>query len=213
MLRGFERSSSVSGGTRQVAYLFRLPPRIALFYVRALAIALRAGDRRSMVGSSRPRELAALLKVAKGKRSVVEIGTGTAWTSIALVLSDKLRHVSTYDPLAYDERQLYLELLNESGRARLDLIAGYGHNPRDQDDSPDLVFIDSSHEHDETMQTFTVWASRLAPGGTIAFHDYGDPAWPGVKQAIEDLGLTGDARGYLFIWSPTTQDQLARTSA
>jgi predicted O-methyltransferase YrrM len=205
MFRGFERSTSVTGAFRQFAWLFRLPPVVAVFYVRAVAIAVRAGDRRSMGGSTRPRELAALLRIAKGRRAAVEIGTGTAWTSIALVLSDRGRHVATYDPLDYDERHRYLRLLGESGRRRLDLVAHSGDHPREDEGSPDLVFIDSSHERDETTRTFEVWAARLAPGGTIAFHDYGDPAWPGVKQAIEDLGLHGESHGYLFVWSAESQ--------
>jgi SAM-dependent methyltransferase len=200
VLGPFQSSNSRVGAARQVAYLLRLPPRVAWFYLRAVRIAIATGDRRSLGGSTRPRELAALLRAARGRTQIVEIGTGTAWTSIALALSDGRRRIETYDPLDYTERHRYLDLLNDATRDRIELVAGRGDQPR-EDASPELVFIDSSHERDETMQTFSIWASRLAPGGAIAFHDYNDPAWPGVTQAVEDLGLSGETHGYLFVWS------------
>jgi SAM-dependent methyltransferase len=201
MLGPFERSNSILGGVKQAAYLFRLPPRVAAFYIRAVVIALRRGDRRSLGGSTRPRELAALLRVAKGRKHIVEIGTGTAWTSIALLVSDQERQVVTYDPLDYEERHLYIDLLDTKARSRLRTVAQLGDEPVDDGVSPELVFIDSSHERDDTVKTFRVWAQRLAPGGLVAFHDYGDPAWPEVSAAVEELGLVGSARGYVFVWS------------
>lgn len=50
------------------------------------------------------------------------------------------------------------------------------------------------------MATFQTWASSLAPGGIVCFHDYQDPAYPGVTEAIESLGLEGRAEGRLFVW-------------
>jgi predicted O-methyltransferase YrrM len=204
ILGPFERSSSLLGGLRQALYLIRLPPPVRRFYVRAVLIALRRGDRRSLVGATRPRELAALLKAAQGRRHAVEVGTGTGWTAISLLLSDASRRVTTYDVLDYHERHWYLGLLRPADRQRLELIRGSGEDAV-PDVRPDLVFIDSSHERDETRSAFLTWSRRLASGGLVAFHDYGDPAWPGVRQAIDELRLTGRVSGFLFLWIDGTQ--------
>jgi predicted O-methyltransferase YrrM len=197
----FERSTSVARGVRQIAYVAQLPGPAARFYVRALATALRRGDRRSLVGSTRPRELAALLHAAEGHRRVVELGTGTAWTTIALLLADRERRVATYDPADYEERQWYLERLDSHARSRLEILTRADDQPADDAFTPDLVFIDSSHERDQTISAFRTWEPRLPPGGVVAFHDYGDPAWPGVDDAIRALGLDGQAAGFLFMWT------------
>ena len=48
----------------------------------------------------------------------------------------------------------------------------------------DAVFIDSSHELEETVATFRTWEPALEPGGVVGFHDYADDAYPGVTQAV-----------------------------
>ncbi len=67
----------------------------------------------------------------------------------------------------------------------------------------DAVFIDSSHEYEETVETFTFWSARLRPGGVVVFHDRDDPSYPGVSAAIRGLGLRGEAHGHLFVWRKT----------
>jgi hypothetical protein len=37
-------------------------------------------------------------------------------------------------------------------------------------------------------------------GGVIAFHDFDHPDYPGVREAVEELGLTGEVRGGVFVW-------------
>ena len=69
----------------------RIAPNIALFYLRALAVAIRRRDGQTMFASTRPRELAHLLRLAGDRRVVVEIGTAGAWTSAALALADPER--------------------------------------------------------------------------------------------------------------------------
>ena len=70
------------------------------------------------------------------------------------------------------------------------------------DDPPavDAVFIDSSHECEETVATFRTWEPVLSPGGVVAFHDWDDDAYPGVTEAVRALGLHGQAHGHLFVW-------------
>ena len=64
--------------------LRRLPWPVARFVVRARARARRDGDVFSLDSALRPAKLEALLEAAAGRRAVVELGTGTAWATVAL---------------------------------------------------------------------------------------------------------------------------------
>jgi predicted O-methyltransferase YrrM len=183
---------------RQALTLPLLGPRVAPFYVRALLTALREGDQWALDVATRPRELAAILRTARGRRPVVEVGTGPGWTAIALALDDPAREVVSLDVVAHPQPRRYLRLVAPAVRARVALRDRTGACTGDL--RPGLVFIDSSHERDETVTTFREWAPRLAPGGAVAFHDFGDPAYPGVQEAVRDLGLRGRARHSLFVW-------------
>ena len=42
--------------------------------------------------------------------------------------------------------------------------------------------------------------AMLAPGGTLAFHDSGNELYPGVTEAIRELGLAGAVERDVFVW-------------
>ena len=129
----------------------------------------------------------------------MEIGTGTAWTTAALALADRDRRVVSYDPIVRPERELYLDLAG--ARERIELReAGGEAGPAAGDAPADFVFVDGSHEKGLTIDTFRAWCDRLAPGGAIAFHDYGNELYPGVTEAIEELGLRGAVERDVFLW-------------
>ncbi len=180
--------------------LRRLPPRVALFYVKAIWTARRANDDFALRSGTRPRELAHLLAVARGHRRVAELGTGSAWTAIALALSDHGRTVVSYDPVVRPHRELYLALVRPDVRQRIELLEGTGEAGPPAGTFVDFVFVDSSHEREETIATFESWSGAVAPGGIVAFHDYEEPLFPGVTDAIHELDLRGDAHGHLFVW-------------
>jgi predicted O-methyltransferase YrrM len=186
---------------RYYGQVLRLPPRVAWFYVRARRTAARRRDGFSLSGALPPQSMRPLLAAAApGTRHVVEIGTGTAWAAIGLALADPERGVVSYDPVARPEREVYLELAG-AVRDRIELREQPGEaGPRPGDPSPGLVFVDGSHERERTIRTFEVWRDALVPGGAIAFHDYGNAAYPGVTAAIEELGLEGEVVGDLFVW-------------
>lgn len=172
---------------------------MAWFYFRARRDAARSGDDWSLGSATKPESLALLLRIARGRRTVVEIGTGTAWTTAALALADRERHVVSYDPIVRPERERYLDL--SGARDRIVLRAEGGEaGPASGDEPPDFVFIDGSHEKELTIRTFEAWRERLAPGGAIAFHDYGNELYPGVTEAIRELGLDGDVERDVYIW-------------
>lgn len=144
-----------------------------------------------------------LLAVAKGRRNVVELGTAAGWGAIALTLADPERRVTTFDPTSWPTRDRYLELMPAQARRRLRIVEVEGAaGARGFEGAADLVFVDSSHHRDDTLATFHAWRERLAPDGVLAFHDYENKAWPGVTEAIHELGLRGATPGgSLFVWS------------
>jgi hypothetical protein len=65
-----------------------------------------------------------------------------------------------------------------------------------------MLFIDSTHEREGTLEEFRAWEPRLEPGAVVAFHDYAHADFPGVAEAVFELGLRGEGevRGGLFVW-------------
>lgn len=99
------------------------------------------------------------------------------------------------------EREAYLALVDIRVRERIELreepdSAG----PHAGDQPAELLFIDSQHEREPATTAFRVWLDALAPGAAVVFHDYGHPDYPGVAQAVTDLGLEGRESGGLFVW-------------
>jgi predicted O-methyltransferase YrrM len=192
----------VLAAARRAGLLVRLlPPRVAWFYFRARRTAARTGDDWSLKSATKPESLALLLRLARGRRAVVEIGTGTAWTTAALALADPRRTVVSYDPFVRAERDRYLALAGADASGRIELIeAGGEAGPPPEGPAPDFVFVDGSHEKELTKSTFEAWRHALAAGGVIAFHDYGNELYPGVSEAIEELGLSGEVERDVFVW-------------
>jgi predicted O-methyltransferase YrrM len=192
---------------RLLLLLRRLPPRTARFWWRARRHARRTGDRFSLKSAARPHELAELLALARGRTAVVELGTGTAWSAVSLALDDPARRVVSYDPCVRPERQGYLGLVGVAVRERVELrdepdSAG----PRPGDPPVQLLFIDSSHERESVATAFRAWQDALAPDAVVVFHDYGHPDYPGVREAVSELGLSGEESAGVFVWQATLGD-------
>jgi len=191
----------IAGLARQALALPRLPPAAIAFYLRALWLGRRSGDTVSLAIAARPRELSELIGAARAAVTVAEVGTGTGWTAIVLALARSDRHVHSFDVSEHEQRARYLQLAPERARARLHLSIRDGREgpPADLPEL-DFLFIDSSHELEETVTTFRLWSERMRRGATAAFHDYDDEHYPGVAGAVARLGLTGEARAGMFLW-------------
>jgi predicted O-methyltransferase YrrM len=176
----------------------RLPPRAALFQARAMLRAARLGDEWALQSSTRPGDVAELLRLARGRRRAVELGTATGWTSGALLLADPARRLTSYDPVVREHREAYLRLLPRSARERLELVPAPGHEARG--DGVELLFVDSSHDREATVAELRAWRPRLAPGALVVLHDYGNPAYPGVAEAVAELELAGRENAGLWLW-------------
>lgn len=55
----------------------------------------------------------------------------------------------------------------------------------------DLVFIDAAHDRESVASDIALALGCLAPGGLLAFHDYGSPRDPGVTEAVNELVAGG----------------------
>ncbi len=178
-----------------------LPPAVAWFLLRALCVATAGGDGFSLRSAAAPDQLAILLRLARGRRRVVELGTATGWTAAAFVLADPARVVVSCDPNVQPGRDRYLRLLRSSTRARIELVHAAGVEAAAMDAREvDLLFIDSSHERQATIDEWHAWRPRLAPNGLVVFHDCDHPEFPGIAEAIEDLGLAGQRQAGMFVW-------------
>jgi predicted O-methyltransferase YrrM len=203
LFRSDDRRSPIARAERlalQSASLARLPRPVASFWLRALRAARAAGDTWSIDVACRPAELRVLLDALGDAARVAEIGTAAAWTTSCLALGRPGREVHSYDVERHPQRERYLALLAPADRARVHLHDRPGGTGPADPPPVDAVFIDSSHERDETIATFRTWEPALAPGGVVAFHDWQDDAYPGVTEAVLELGLGGTAHGHLFVW-------------
>ena len=179
--------------------LLRLPPRVAWFYIRARFKAWRIADDAPQ-GALRPDDLAVLLALAEGRREVVELGISKAWTAMSLALAQDDRRVVTYDPAVQHVRERYVGLVSRSVRERVRFVDQPGERgPQSDPTVVDFLFIDSSHEREATVREYAAWQPVLAADAVVVFDDYGHPDFPGVEQAVQDLGLHGQRTGFLFI--------------
>lgn len=55
-----------------------------------------------------------------------------------------------------------------------------------------LVFLDGDHSYDATRADFDRTAPWLAPGGTVAFHDFGTSYFPGVTRVVGEALASGE---------------------
>lgn len=55
-----------------------------------------------------------------------------------------------------------------------------------------LVYIDSQHTEEHLLEELRLYMPKVAPGGFIGGHDYGNASYPGVKAAIERMLGTPD---------------------
>ena len=56
-----------------------------------------------------------------------------------------------------------------------------------EDESLDFVFLDADHRYEHVRDDIIAWLPKLKPGGMLAGDDYGNPAWPGVAEAVDEI--------------------------
>lgn len=64
-----------------------------------------------------------------------------------------------------------------------------GHSSRElyglPPESFDLIYVDGSHEEPDVMMDLALAYGLLKPGGVMLVDDYNQPAFPGVKSAVD----------------------------
>ena len=198
------RAVAVARAARGHRDLRVLPLAVGWYVLRARLLADRRDEEWARLSSLAPDSLARLIALAAPARHVVELGTAMGWTTGALALARRDRTVRSYDPVGYAGRAHYLGLLGPAARRRIELVAAPGRvGPPPGAPPVDLLFIDSSHDRAETVAEFRAWRAAISPGGCVAFHDYDNPEFPGVRAAVDaDLGLAGAPLGDMFVWRP-----------
>jgi predicted O-methyltransferase YrrM len=188
----------------RLVHLVGLPLAVAAFQARAVLLAARSADTFALQAASQPSDVRGLLGLAAGRRSVVELGTATGWTTASLALADPARTVTSYDPVVQPGRARYAALVGPEARERMTFVAETGEAGAARWNGPpvDLLFIDSTHTRDDTVAEFRAWRPHLAPGALVVFHDFGNPAFPGVAEAVEELGLPGEVAGGSYVARP-----------
>ncbi|MDB5297609.1 MAG: hypothetical protein JWO31_3592 [Phycisphaerales bacterium] len=114
-------------------------------------------------------------------------------TDIAkLYAVDSYRHRAGYDdPMNLPQDQfdaLYARTVERLGRfgnrfepVRLDSVEAAHVVP----DGLDFVYIDADHSYEGALGDLQAWAPKIREGGVVAGHDYGHPAFPGVRRAVD----------------------------
>lgn len=64
----------------------------------------------------------------------------------------------------------------------------------------DLIYIDASHEYEDVKRDIEHYRALLNPGGVIFGDDYGNPDFPGVKQAVDELGTARIVDNWFWIY-------------
>lgn len=188
-----------------------LPPRVARFQLKALRLAKELGDDFAWQSATRPADVRQILRLAEGRKHVAELGTATGWTAGALVMADPLRHVVTFDPVVQEHRDAYLELLPREARNRIRLLQMPGvEGPQHMEWEIEFLFIDSTHDRAGTVAEVKAWRPHLARDALVVLHDYGNPAFPGVAEAVAELGVEGDVRGGSFVFRAGAQREAPR---
>lgn len=77
-------------------------------------------------------------------------------------------------------------LQSEIDKGRCTMIKKYsGEASKSYEDGEvDIVFIDGNHSYKYVREDFELFLPKVKPGGILCGHDYGDPAWQGVTNAV-----------------------------
>ena len=146
-------------------------------------------------------ELDALKEIIDGLKPnsvCVNIGAGFGTSGMAFIESDTVGKLYTIDIYATEKESTLGNLEYEMGVFRQ---FGFDKDIRYKqilgDSIPigknwkyekiDMLFIDGDHTYEHCWKDIQTWIPLIKPYGIMAFHDFEEPNWPGVGQAIKEL--------------------------
>lgn len=176
----------------------RLPPRVLLFRLRAIVLALRTHDGKHRRAPLSVWRLARLLALARGRERIVELGTAAGWTAYSFALANSRARVKTYDIRMRPGRDRYRRLVSASALERVEFVLRRGEEGPKEPMNCDLLLIDADHRQPAVREMFDAWYGSVVPGGLVVFDDVA-PEFPDVARTISELGLSGERLGRLFV--------------
>jgi predicted O-methyltransferase YrrM len=164
------------------------------------------GHARSITTYTTERELDTLFQLAAScSRGATVLEIGSYLGASCCFLATGLRHVhgrllcvDTWQNETMPEgtRDTFSEfLMNTHGVSqRVTVIrkASSDLAPSDIPAALELIFIDGDHAYHAARDDFELVQRFLAPGGTIAFHDFGNPDYPGVTRVVGEALASGN---------------------
>lgn len=136
------------------------------------------------------REGLTLRELARG-RSVLELGAFCGRSTVAM--AEVALEVVAVDSFVEDTAAEFVANIRGAGVSERVYLHAV---PVDQFSLPgrtfDLVFVDTYHDAEAVERDTAIARQYVRPGGVIAWHDYGEPAWPDVAATLGRLGLVPD---------------------
>lgn len=131
------------------------------------------------------------LRDVDGVVHMAELGVSTAMTSNFLVdLFPKL-HITLVDTYPYPE----IKSLVNRHPDRVKFLHGTTVETAQlvENNSLDLIFIDAQHTYENVSEDIRHWAPKLRDTGILGGHDLYDRVFPGVRKAVEEVGVPYEA--------------------
>jgi glycosyltransferase involved in cell wall biosynthesis len=88
-----------------------------------------------------------------------------------------------------DAERLFIENVIEPYQKRVKLIKKISNEAiyEIEPNSFDLLFIDGYHSYEQVKNDFFNYSFKIKKPGIIIFHDYNNPDFPGIKQAVDEI--------------------------
>ena len=79
--------------------------------------------------------------------------------------------------------------------------------------SIDVIFLDADHTYESVAEDIRAWVPKLKTTGFLMGHDYDQPGWPGVKEAVNELlGEPDRLHGTVWVCEHPYERYVARSS-
>ena len=131
------------------------------------------------------------LRDVNGSVRMAELGVFTAMTSNFLVDLFPQLHLTLVDVHPYPQ---ILDLVQrEPDRVKFCHGTTTAMALQVPDNSLDLIFIDAQHTYKNVSEDIQTWAPKLKDTGILGGHDLYDRVYPGVRRAVEEIGVPYEA--------------------